>query len=55
MTTADEVIKYLEGAVIESGGVTEDGVHFLLKDGRVLVFMGDFVMGFDMLDKRTLN
>jgi len=48
-------MKHLAGAVIDSGARTDEGMHVYLKDGRILVFMGDFVMGVLVADKRVMN
>jgi len=55
LSTVEEVMEHLSGAVIESGERTDDGMHVYLKDGRILVFMGDFVMGVLVADKRVMN
>lgn len=55
LTTVEEVMSYLSGSVIDSGARTDDGMHVYLKDGRVLVFIGDFVMGVLVADKRVMN
>ena len=55
LSTVEEVMEHLSGAVIDSGERTDDGMHVFLKDGRVLVFMGDFVMGVLVADKRVMN
>ena len=55
LSTADEVMEYLSGSVISGGARTDEGVHVYLEDGRVLVFVGDFVMGVMVADKRNLQ
>ena len=55
LSTVDEVMEHLEGSVISGGEVTEEGMHINLKDGRILVFVGEFVMGVMVLDKRNLQ
>jgi hypothetical protein len=55
LSTVEEVMEHLSGAVIESGERTDDGMHVYLKDGRILVFMGDFVMGVLVAEKRVMN
>lgn len=55
LATVEEVIEYLAGSVIESGARTEDGMHVYLADGRVLCFIGDFIMGVMVADKRNLQ
>jgi hypothetical protein len=55
LNTVEEVMKHLAGAVIDSGARTDEGMHVYLKDGRILVFMGDFVMGVLVADKRVMN
>ena len=55
LSTVEEVMQHLSGAVIDSGERTDDGMHVYLKDGRVLVFIGDFVMGVLVADKRVMN
>jgi len=55
LATVEEVMSYLSGSVIDSGARTDDGMHVYLKDGRVLVFIGDFVMGVLVADKRVMN
>lgn len=48
-------MEHLSGAVIDSGSRTDEGMHVYLKDGRVLVFIGDFLMGVMVVDKRQLQ
>ena len=55
LTTVEEVMEYLSGSVIVSGERTDEGMHVHLKDGRILVFIGDFVMGVLVADERVLN
>jgi hypothetical protein len=55
LSTVEEVMQHLSGAVIDSGERTDEGMHVYLKDGRVLVFIGDFVMGVLVADKRVMN
>lgn len=55
LATVEEVMEYLAGSVIESGARTEEGMHVYLKDGRILVFIGDFMMGVMIADKRQLQ
>ena len=55
LSTVEDVMQHLSGAVIDSGERTDEGMHVYLKDGRVLVFIGDFVMGVLVADKRVMN
>ena len=55
LATVEEVMDYLSGCEISGGARTDDGMHVYLKDGRVLVFIGDFVMGVLVADKRVMN
>ena len=55
LATVEEVMEHLSGSVIESGARTDQGMHVFLQDGRVLVFVGDFVMGVLVADKRVMN
>lgn len=55
LCTVEEVMEHLSGSVIDSGERTEDGMHVYLSDGRILVFIGDFVMGVLVADKRVMN
>lgn len=55
IATVEEVMSILSGAVIDSGARTDEGMHVYLKDGRVLVFVGDFLMGVMVADKRQLQ
>ena len=48
-------MEYLAGSEISGGERTDEGMHVYLKDGRVLVFIGDFVMGVLVADKRVMN
>ncbi len=54
-----EVFESLEGGVIEGGGITDDGIHFYLKDGRILVVgqteYGEVYFGVAMADERKMN
>ena len=55
LSTVEEVMEHLSGSVISGGERTDEGMHVHLKDGRVLVFVGEFVMGVMVLDKRQLQ
>lgn len=55
LATVEEVMQHLSGSVIDSGARTDEGMHVYLKDGRILVFVGDFVMGVMVADKRNLQ
>jgi hypothetical protein len=55
LATVEEVMEYLSGSVIVSGERTEEGMHVHLADGRILCFIGDFVMGVLVADKRVMN
>ena len=55
LSTVEEVMQHLQGAVIDSGARTDEGMHVYLKDGRILVFVGDFAMGVLVADKRNLQ
>lgn len=55
LSTVEEVMEHLSGSVIDSGERTDEVMHVYLKDGRVLVFIGDFVMGVLVADKRNLQ
>lgn len=52
---ADEVLDSIKNAVILSGELSEDGLHFYLDDGRVIVFYGQFILGVARPDKSTIN
>ena len=51
----DSVLESLKGSTIQEGGVTEDGLHILLEDGRVVIFCGQFIFGITRPDKQTLQ
>lgn len=55
LSTVEEVMETLSGSKISSGARTDEGMHAYLEDGRVLVFVGDFVMGVMVLDKRQIQ
>ena len=55
LSTVEEVMEHLSGAVIDSGERTDDGMSVRLRDGRILVFVGDFAMGVLVADKRNLQ
>lgn len=55
LSTVDEVMEHLSGSIISGGEVTDEGMHIHLKDGRILVFIGEFVMGVMVLDKRQIQ
>lgn len=55
LSTVEEVMEHLSGAVIDSGARTDEGMHVYLRDGRILVFAGDFAMGVLVADKRNLQ
>ena len=52
---ADIVIASLKSAVITGGEVTEEGMHFYLEDGRVVIIYGSFILGVTRVDKTTIN
>lgn len=55
LSTVEEVMEHLSGAKIQGGERTDEGMHISLEDGRVLVFVGEFVMGVMVLDKRQIQ
>lgn len=55
ISTVEEVIRELSGTQIISGERTDDGMHVYLSDGRIMVFIGDFVMAVMVADKRNLQ
>lgn len=55
ISTVEEVMEHLSGSKISGGARTDEGMHVYLDDGRVLVFVGDFVMGVMVLDQRSLQ
>lgn len=55
ISTVEEVMKELSGTQIISGERTDDGMHVHLSDGRIMVFVGDFVMAVMVVDKRNLQ
>lgn len=55
LATVEEVMGFLAGSEISGGARTDEGMHVFLKDGRILVFIGDFVMGVLVADKRVMN
>lgn len=54
LATVEEVMEYLAGSEISGGERTDEGMHVYL-NGRVLVFIGEFVMGVLVADKRNLQ
>jgi hypothetical protein len=52
---ADEVLESLKHAVIEGGGLTDEGLHIFLEDGRVVVFYGQFILGVVRPETKTLQ
>ena len=55
LDTVEEVMEHLSGSVISSGERTDEGMTVYLEDGRVLVFVGEFVMGVMVVDKKNLQ
>lgn len=55
VSTVEDVMEHLSGSKISGGARTDEGMHVFLEDGRVLVFVGEFVMGVMVLDKRSLQ
>ena len=52
---AAQFIENVAGSVIEAGDVCDEGMHLYLADGRVLVFVGTFVVGILQAEKQTLQ
>ena len=50
-----QFIENVAGSVIEAGDVCDDGMHLYLADGRVLIFVGTFVVGILAAEKQTLQ
>ena len=50
-----EVLETLKGSIIEGGAETEDGLHIYLKDGRILLFVGEFTVFVGILDKGSIQ
>ena len=59
MNSPSEVFQSIEGGVIDGGGITDDGIHFTLRDGRVLVIgrteLGEVYFGVAMMDKKNIQ
>lgn len=55
MSEEESIIESLRGAVIAEGSLTDEGLHFVLEDGRIVVFAGSFILGVARPDKQTLN
>lgn len=43
--SADSLLESLKGGTIQDGGLTDEGLHICLEDGRVIIFSGTFVIG----------
>ena len=50
-----EVLETLQGSIIEGGRETEDGLHIYLKDGRILLFVGEFTVFVGILGKGSIQ
>lgn len=55
ISTVEDVMEHLSGSKISGGARTDEGMHVYLEDGRILVFVGEFVMGVMVLDKRHMQ
>lgn len=44
LVTGEELMEAVMGQRIVYGEETDDGMHFNLEDGRVLIFTGEFVV-----------
>lgn len=57
VTTPDQILDQLEGATIVSWECSDDeGMHLVMADGRVLVIVGSFAVGFlQSIDKKRLH
>lgn len=55
MSEEEAIVESLKGSVIAGCSLTEEGAHFVLEDGRVVVFAGNFILGVTRPDKQTLN
>ena len=53
LTDTDEVIDSITGKSITGGGVEHDGMHLYLDDGRVIIILGVFYVGY--CEKETLQ
>ena len=52
---AAQFIENVAGSVIEAVDVCDEGMHLYLADGRVLIFVGTFVVGILAAEKQTLQ
>jgi len=56
LVSAEHVLEQLDGATIVSSFVEDDeGLHLVMKDGRMLVIAGTFAIGIVHPDDRVLN
>jgi len=55
INTPQEVFESLKDAVITGGDVNDDGLHVYLSDGRVLMFVGDFLVYVGVTNKSALQ
>lgn len=55
LVTGPEFMDSITGRTISGGNVTDDGVHFFLDDGRVVIMTGAFLVFVGNLEKRTLQ
>jgi hypothetical protein len=51
----DAFLKRLEGAGIDHCEITEDGMHIVLEDGRILILTGAFVVGLFRPEEGSLH
>ena len=55
MDSDNEVMSSIVGRSIQQYWITPEGLHFNLDDGRVVIFVGQFIVSVAMLDKTTLH
>jgi hypothetical protein len=49
------ILEAMKGHGVSDGAVTDEGVHFNLDDGRVLVITGEFVIALMRFTPHTLQ
>jgi len=55
ISTVKEVMETLQGARITGGERTDEGLHVYLDDGRLLLFVGEFLLYVGVSQKGTLQ
>ena len=55
LSTVDEVVNEINGLTITGGDINDQGMHLNLSDGRILMFVGEFILCVGVVEESKLQ